>query len=263
MGDERIDLDDVTLRARVDGPEGAPWVVFGNSLVTDLSVWDAQVATLKERYRILRYDQRGHGQSAVGTAPARIEVLGADLVSLLERFGIDSCTYVGLSMGVPTGLAALRERPRAFSSLVFVDGNAKAAATGRAFWEERITLARAVGMERYAEITAERWLGAEALADDRGDRLRAMIAATPIEGMEYGATCLMGYDCADVLPRIDVPLLALAGANDGAMPERMAEVFGALPTGRAAVVEGAGHLPNLEAPAAFDARLVAFLEETR
>ena len=260
MADQRIEVNGVTLRVRAEGPDGAPCVVFGNSLVTDLTVWDAQAEVLRDRYRVLRYDQRGHGLSEVGSAPPSIDLLGADLDALLERFAIESCTYVGLSMGVPTGLAAFANRPSAFSRLVLVDGQAKSAATGRAFWEERIAFAREEGMERYAQVTAERWLGEAALADDRGERLRAMIAATPIEGLVFGATCLMNYDQSVALARIDMPLLALAGADDGAMPERMAETFGSLPNARVEVVPGAGHLPNFEAPGAFNRHLLSFLE---
>jgi 3-oxoadipate enol-lactonase len=256
-----VELDGVTLRYRVDGEAGAPWVVLGNSLATDLSIWEAQARALAPAYRVLRYDQRGHGESGLGTAPARIEVLAGDLKALLEALEIGRCTYVGLSMGVPTGLAALRLGAK-FERLVFVDGQPLSAATGAEYWSERIAFVRAHGMERFAEATAERWLGGEAVGDARGERLRRIIAATPEEGLVYGASCLKQYDFSDVLAGLDLPLLALAGAEDGAMPERMKACFGPLETARVEVLEGAGHVPNFETPEAFNQRLLTFLGDT-
>lgn len=100
------------LNLRVEGPEGAPWVVFSNSVLTDLSVWDAQAEALRGCYRVLRYDQRGHGASSLPEGPMDFHGYGADLIALLDACGVDRCTFVGLSMGAPTGLAAFLGRAR-------------------------------------------------------------------------------------------------------------------------------------------------------
>ena len=116
--EDRVAVPGTDIFCRRDGAEGdAPWVVFSNSLVTDLTIWDAQVAALGDRFRVLRYDQRGHGRTPAGEAAPDMPRLGADLLAVLDHFGVDRCTFVGLSMGVPTGLAAFGAKPDRFERL--------------------------------------------------------------------------------------------------------------------------------------------------
>lgn len=258
--EQSVTVGAVRLYCRRDGAEGeAPWVVFGNSLVTDLSIWDAQVAALGDRFRVLRYDQRGHGQSSAPDAPLDVEVLGSDLLAVLNHFEVERCTYVGLSMGVPTGLSAHAKAPARFERLVFVDGQARTAPTGATMWAERKAFAKDHGMERVAEDTVRRWLQPPAAEGPAGDTLRAMVAATPLVGFVRGAGALQGYDYLVEVGRIRCPLLAIAGACDGAMPETMTKTFGDVPGARIVRIPEAGHVPNFERPDAFNDALLQFL----
>ncbi|MCQ8781897.1 alpha/beta fold hydrolase [Mangrovibrevibacter kandeliae] len=246
---------------RIDGAGAdAPWIVFSNSLVTDLTIWDAQVEALQDRFRILRYDQRGHGRTPPGASAPDLPRLGADLHAVLDHVGIDRCSFVGLSMGVPTGLAAYGARPARFERLVLSDGQAKTAPTGAATWAGRIAYARENGMDGYAADTAQRWLQPEAAAGPKGERLRAMVAATPLEGFVHGATALQSYDHVADVARITCPLLVIAGAEDGAMPKSMRASFGDVPGVAVEIIDGAGHVPNFEQPEAFNAALRHFLD---
>jgi 3-oxoadipate enol-lactonase len=255
-------VGDVELHYAIDFlDDSAGWIVFSNSLMTDLSIWDDQVAALGARHNILRYDQAGHGGSTLPPAPLDFDILGGHLLALLDRLGIVRCVAVGLSMGVPTVLSAWRIRPSVFAGMVVVDGQARTAATGRQTWEERIAFARAEGMSRMAEDVCSRWLQQQARGDGRGERLRAMVAATPIAGFEACARVLQDYDLSDVVPRLDVPLLAVAGACDGVMPETMRNTFGVLPLARHVEIEAAGHVPNLERPEQFNTEILRFLSD--
>ncbi|MEO9901467.1 MULTISPECIES: alpha/beta fold hydrolase [Alphaproteobacteria] len=238
---------------------GAPWVVFGNSLVTDLTIWDAQADALAGRCGILRYDQAGHGRSGLPETQVNFDDLGADLLAVMDAAGIDSAHYVGLSMGVPTGLAAHRHAPERFSALVFSDGQAKTAPGGAAGWAERIATAAETGMDAFAAATADRWLTA-ATGNERREKLLAMIAATSFEGFRTGATALMDYDYADELKNIQRPTLLIAGAEDGAMPTGMASKLKPAIAGAVMhVIPEAGHVPCFEQPDAFTAVLNEFL----
>jgi 3-oxoadipate enol-lactonase len=261
MAEEQfLEVEGARLRCRVEGDDGsAPWIVFGNSLMTDLTVWDAQAAALAPHYRLLRYDQRGHGHSTASREPLDFTVLGKDLLAILDAFDIARCIYVGLSMGVPTGLSAYSLAPGRFDRLVFVDGMAKTAENGAQSWEERIAFATAEGMKRMAEATAQRWLQPESLEGPRGRILTEMIAASPLEGFVQCARALQAYDYTDEVGRIRCPLLAIAGAEDGAMPATMQKVFGPVSSEPVVAVPGAGHIPNFEQPAAFNAALLRFL----
>ncbi|NGN41132.1 alpha/beta fold hydrolase [Mesorhizobium sp. CGMCC 1.15528] len=252
--------DGVALNYRIDKADpAAPWLVFGNSLMTDLSIWDEQVAALASAWNILRYDQRGHGQSGVPVAALDIPTLAEDLLALIDFVGIERCTYVGLSMGVPTGLAAFGTRPELFERLVLVDGQARSAATGLAFWEERIAFAREHGMAALAEQTMKRWLRPKRYDSQQAERLQDMIAATQLEGFVACASALREYDQSAVLPQLDIPVRLIAGAEDGAMPATMKAIAGQIADAAFEALPDAGHVPNFEKPAEFNAALAAAL----
>tara|TARA_R110000751_G_scaffold71441_4_gene144765 strand:+ start:27099 stop:27941 length:843 start_codon:yes stop_codon:yes gene_type:complete len=241
----------------------APWIVFSNSLATDMTVWDAQVAALAGRFRILRYDQAGHGRSGLPQTPINFDDLGDDLLAVMDAASVESATFVGLSMGVPTGLAAHRRAANRFEALVLCDGQAKTAPGGAANWAERIEGAKASGMQTFASETANRWLTDGAAGPTRA-RLIEMIAATPLDGFEACARALMDYDFAGELTRIACPTLLVAGAEDGAMPESMAAKLKPVISGATLqIIAQAGHVPCFEQPQAFTAVLCAFLDKNR
>ncbi|MCA8909057.1 MAG: alpha/beta fold hydrolase [Rhodospirillaceae bacterium] len=249
------------LHAEAIAPDraGAPWIVFGNSLVTDLSIWDAQAAALAGRYGILRYDQVGHGQSGLPAYQPGFDDLAADLLAVMDAAGVDRAIYDGLSMGIPTGLAAHRQAAHRFAGFVFTDGQAKTAPGGAANWAERIAAAEANGMQSFAAATAERWLTAGAAPEMRA-RLVAMIAATPLEGFRIGATALMDYDFADELQHIACPTLLVAGEADTALAEGMAAKLKPAIAGSVLhLVPQAGHVPCFEQPDAYTGVLDGFL----
>lgn len=240
------------LTVRIDrAGEDRPWLVFGNSLMTDLTLWDEVARPLAGRFNILRYDQRGHGRSVITQGSLALADFAADLLAVLEAVGVARCLYVGLSMGVPTGLAALRLDPGRFGGLILVDGQARSAASGAAFWDERIALARRNGMPALANATVRRWLRPERLGTPRAARLEAMIAATPLDGFVAAAAALRRYDESAGLDRIAVPTLLVAGADDGAMPETMRALAAEIPAARFAAIPDCGHVPVFERPDAF------------
>ncbi|MCA0964864.1 alpha/beta fold hydrolase [Salipiger bermudensis] len=253
---ERAAINGTLLNIRIDRvAEDAPWVVFSNSLVTDLSVWDGVVSALTG-WNVLRYDQRGHGASDVPTGAVDFDILSDDLLAVMDHAGVGRAVCVGLSMGVPTALAAYGKAADRFTGLVLMDGMARSAPAAVETWGARIEEARNLGMAGYAKVTADRWLTSGAKAE----ALTAMIAATPFEGFRACATALQGYDQTAVLSRISVPVLLVAGLSDGKIPETMrglAETLGARFEG----VENAGHVPCFEQPEATAARLTAFLAE--
>lgn len=257
-----ISSNGYTLHAEAIPPsqDNGQWLVFGNSLVTDLTLWDALLAAQAAGCGILRYDQAGHGKSGIPTEPITFDDLGRDLLSVMDAAGVERAIYVGLSMGVPTGLAAHRISANRFAALVFSDGQAKTAPGGAAGWADRIKAAETSGMAAFAAATADRWLTKTASQEKR-TRLNQMIAATPFNGFSTCATALMDYDYADELARIACPTVLIAGAQDGAMPEGMANnLQPAIAGSQMRVIENAGHVPCFEQPDAFAAILAEFLE---
>lgn len=250
--------DGITLKARIDGPERAPFVVFANSVLTDMSIWDAQSDALSGRYRVLRYDQRGHGVSEASAGAMDFTRYGADLLAVMDAAGADRCAVVGLSMGCPTALAALAAAPDRIAAFVAVDGVMRSAAGRAAFWTERRETAQRDGMEAIAASTAPRWLPGEDEDSALSARLRAIIAGTSVAGFAAATYALSDYDQTTA---IACPVLGVAGAEDGAMPEAVSKQFGGIPGARIAVIPDAGHLPNFQNPGAFNDALLAFLDQ--
>ena len=172
-----ITVNGVRLHYRMGGPEGAPWVTFSNSLATDLHLWDAQVALLADRFRILRYDTRGHGKSGVTPAPYDFDLLQSDVIGLWDGLGIQESHYVGLSLGGSTGIGLAIHHPGRIASLAACDCRVTAPPAFRQAWEARIAIVRADGMEGLVEETMARWFTAPILAADPPElaKIRSMI----------------------------------------------------------------------------------------
>ncbi|MGI4943402.1 MAG: alpha/beta fold hydrolase [Janthinobacterium lividum] len=261
VGYEMVPIDEVVLRCRIDGRDGAPWLLLSNSLMTNLSLWEAQVATWGERFRILRYDQRGHGGSTVPADPVTINCLVEDARALLDHFGITRAVVGGVSMGATTALGLAARHPDRVLGVIASDGQSRTAPGGKAMWRERIAFAREQGMEAVVQASLPRWFRPSFL--ERGgpdlDRALAMMRGTSLDGYAACATALTGYDLDAELPAIRVPVLLVAGAQDGAMPATMRAMRERIPDARFLEVAEAGHLPNLEQPAAFNALAGPFL----
>lgn len=257
----RVKVNGIDIHCSVEGPEGAPWVVFSNSLATSLAMWDGQAALLRDRFRVLRYDQRGHGGTEAPDGRYDFDLLIADLAALLDALGIDRCSLVGLSMGGTTVLGLAARHPARVERVVACDTSAASSPESARAWEERIALARAEGMEPLVEPTVRRWCPAAIVAANppHVDRLREMIRTTPVNGFAGCAAALADHDMRPAAATITRPALFVVGEQDGATPTAMRRLADALPGSRCEVIAGAGHISNMDQPEAFDRVLLGFL----
>jgi 3-oxoadipate enol-lactonase / 4-carboxymuconolactone decarboxylase len=249
----------VELHHRLEGPDGAPVVMFANSLGTTLGMWDHQAAALADRYRVLRYDQRGHGHSPAPPGPYTVDELAEDALALLDRLGIERVSFCGLSLGGAVGMTLALRAPERLERLVLC-------CTGLEFlppeqWAERAATVRAQGMGAIAPAVLERWFTPAA---DPGtvSRFDAMLRSAPPEG--YAACCaaLAAHDLRGRLGEVRLPVLAIAGAEDPVTPPAKLEaVRDAIPGARLHVIAGARHIANVEQAEAFTRVLTAFLGE--
>lgn len=259
----RVSVGGLMLNARVDGAEGAPWMVCANSLSTNLSLWDGQVAAFGQRFRFLRYDQRGHGGSDAPIGDFSMDDLASDLLALLDHFQVDKALLVGVSMGCVTALRLAARAPSRCLGVVGCDGQWRTAPDLAALWEERFSVVRKAGMEALAEPTVRRWFqpGFFAKNPDEVKRIKAMVAATKPEGYVGCGKALQHYDFSADYPSLAVPALFLAGAQDGAMPEVMREMADVTPDSRLRIIDNCGHLPNIEQREAFFEAVDGFIRE--
>jgi len=259
-----IKANNISICCRIDGREGAPWMVFSNSLMTNLSLWDDQVAAFGDDFRILRYDQRGHGKTTLSADASSIDLFVDDAIGLLDALAIDKVTFVGISMGSATALRIAQRYPQRIVRMAMCAGSAATAPENAQAWQQRIDFAGSKGMEAMVEPTVARWFHADSLQTNGEPvrRVKDMIRTTRFEGFRAGAQALQSYDFQADLPNMRLPALLLAGAADAAATKSLSVLQGRIAGARYAVIPNAGHLTNIEAPAAFNTLLAAFLKDT-
>ena len=256
-----IEVDNAPMHYRVEGQAGAPVVVLSHSLGTTLGMWDPQMPALAERFRVLRYDSRGHGESAVTPGPYTIARLGRDVIALLDGLGIQRVSFCGLSMGGMVGMWLGAHAPERVEKLVLC--NTAARIGSPEFWDSRIENIRRSGMEPIATAVLGRWFtpGFHERSPDTIRGMRRMLVETPPEG--YAACCaaIRDADLREVLPRIQARTLVIAGTHDAATPPADGRFVAEKVQGARYVELAAAHLSNIEAAARFTADVVAFLSE--
>ena len=247
------------LHHRLDGPEEAPALLLCNSLGTTLEMWAPQVSALTENYRLVRYDQRGHGRSPVPPGPYSIEDLGRDALALLDGLGIERVSFCGLSIGGMVGLWLAIEAPERVQRLVLCC--TAPTLPPREQWLERAATVRAQGVSAIADAVVARWFTPAAPPALR-ETFRTMLVETPAEG--YAACCeaLADLDLRDRLGAIAAPTLVVTGAEDPVAPPEAGELLTTSISGaRHATVSGAAHIANAEQPATFTQHVLDHLTE--
>jgi 3-oxoadipate enol-lactonase len=264
----RVTAGGISVNYTVDGPDGArdgaPWVVLSNSLATTLDMWEGQVPALAQSFRVLRYDQRGHGETDSPDGPYSFDLLVSDLEALLDALDIPRAHVVGLSMGGATALGLALRRPERVGLLVICDTSAASTPEAARQWAARAAVAAEQGMAALVEPTIERWFPAETVAANPPhlDLVRQMIKSTPVAGFRGGAAALSEVDYASAVTSVSAPTLFVVGERDGGLPRAMRSLHAQLPASQFAELPGAGHLSNLDAPADFNAAVVAFLSDS-
>jgi 3-oxoadipate enol-lactonase len=249
-----------SLTHRFDGPDDAPVLVLGSSLGTTGAMWDAQVPAFSQRFRMLRYDTRGHGGSPVPPGPYTMGELGGDVLELLDRLDIERASFCGLSIGGMIGMWVASEAPERIDRLVLCCTVPHF--PPRELWNERADVVRAEGMEPMVEPGLERWLP-EAVRRERPEveeHLRAMLASTPPEGYAGCCEAIRDMDLRGRLSAITAPTLVVAASDDPSTPrERVRPIAAALSNARYVEIAGAAHIANVAQPDAFDAAVLEFL----
>jgi 3-oxoadipate enol-lactonase len=248
----------VQVHAVVEGPDDAPVLLLSNSLGADLTMWDPQVPGLTERFRVVRYDTRGHGRSPVPDGDSTLDDLADDVVALLDRLDVPAAHVVGLSIG---GMAALRLAVREPARVTTLAVLCSSAHTGNEqSWRDRARTVRAEGTGAIADAVISRWLtpGFAAAHPDLVARLRTVFAGHPDEGYASCCAAIAGMDLRGDLSRVTAPTLVVSGAEDPALPPEHQQVIAAgVPGARLLTLSPAAHLANLEQAAQVTDALIA------
>lgn len=245
---------------RLDGPPDAPVLVFSNSLGTDLRMWEPQLPPLAARFRVLRYDSRGHGHSSAPPGPYTLDQLGGDLLALLDALGVRRAYLCGLSLGGMVAQWIAIHHPERVGRVVLANTAARIGTLES--WTARIEAVRAGGMPAIRDAVVARFLS-ERFRNAHPEVtqwLSDMVEATPPEGYLGACEALRDADLRALIPRIAVSTLIIASELDESTPPTQArELLAAIAGSELEVFAETAHLSNVEQPELFTRRVLDFL----
>ncbi len=222
-----------------------PWLVLSNSLGTNLSMWDGQMAAFEPHFNVLRYDSRGHGESTFSAAFTLAD-LAQDVLTLLDALGIANASFCGLSLGGMIGQWLAIHAPQRLSAAVLCCTAAKIGNT--ATWNERIAAVTTNGLASIIPSILDRWYTPAFRAQSPADveRTRAMLEAT--DQSAYTATCaaIRDTDFTTAVSSIRIPTLVVCGAQDPVTPPSDAAFLAHEIHGARLLQLDAAHLANIE-----------------
>jgi len=255
-----LEVNGAQMHYELSGPASSPVLMFSNSLGTNLTMWTPQVEALGQRYRILRYDTRGHGQSAATPGPYKISQLADDASGLLDRLGVEKVSFCGLSMGGMIGMTLALRVPERIRKVVLCCTAPKLGSAET--WNARIASVRNGGMAAVTDAVLERWYTTpfRAAAPDAIRWTKQMLLSTPPDGYVANCEAIRDEDLREAIAGIHIATLILMGKNDPVVPLADGRFMAERIRGARYVELPAAHISNIEASDLFSKELATFLE---
>jgi 3-oxoadipate enol-lactonase len=231
------------------GPEQAPVVVLSCSLGTDRTMWDPQLPALVERFRVLRYDLRGHGSSPAPAGPYAISDLGEDLLALLDRLEIEQATLCGVSIGAMTSIWVAARAPQRVKRLVLCCTSARFPPQAAEVYRARARTVLEQGVEAVADGALERWFTPRfrEANPDLMAQIRSGLTSTSNQGYAGCCEALAALDLRPDLGSIGTSTLVIAASDDPATPADHGRLIAdGIAGARFELIAGAAHLASIE-----------------
>ncbi len=261
----RVEANGCVFECRIDGDAGS-WVTLSHGLATDMSMWDELAEALRNRFRVLRYDARGHGQSRSTPGDYTLSLLVADVVGILDALNIDQTHFVGLSMGGMVAQGLMLDHPHRVRSAIIADSRHTTTTEFTKAWHARAATVRKEGVEEIVNSTVERW-SSSGLSERNPAvirRMQKMIRATSADGYCGCAAALARLAYGSRLGEISCPVLVVCGSEDhGAPPENTRQMHRMIPNSEFLEIPQAGHIANIEQPAIFNRAVLSFLHKVK
>jgi 3-oxoadipate enol-lactonase len=254
--------DGVRMAYRIDGAAGRPVLLLSNSIGTTLHMWDRQIDELARRYRVVRYDMRGHGASGVPAGAYSLDRLGRDVVELMDALQIERAHFLGLSLGGFVGQWLGIHVPDRIDRLILANTASYLGPPGQ--WDAAIrAVEEAPDMIRTAEMFLRNWFPASYLEEKAPvvSEFRAMLLATDRHGLAGAWATVRDADLRRAIALISRPTLVIAGRHDTVTAASHSEAIAATIPGARLIVLPAVHLSNIEYPAEFMQAVQDFLQE--
>ena len=254
-----VEIKDLRMYYELDGPAAAPALVLSNSLGTNLSLWDPQLPIFAKSFRVLRYDSRGHGHTSATPGEYSVEMLGRDVLQLLDALNLKRVNFCGLSIGGMTGMWLAVNAPKRLEKLVLSNTAPKIGKLD--LWNERIKAVRESGTKAIAKQVVERWFTPEfhAKHPDQIAKTRQIIESTSTDGYVSSCAAVRDFDFWQKVGAIRVQTLVIAGTHDQSVPPSDAQKLAKQIPGARYIEVPAAHISNVEAATRFTDEVSTFL----
>ncbi|MGO4711625.1 alpha/beta fold hydrolase [Bradyrhizobium sp. 2TAF24] len=252
--------DGCRIAYTLEGAEGRPVLVLANSIATSLHMWDGQVAKLSETFRVLRYDYRGHGGSSVPVGAYSVDRLGRDVIELLDSLQFARVHFCGLSLGGWVGQWLGIHAPDRIERLIL--SNTAPHLGPASYFDEQIrAVLAAKDMSAAADMFMHNWFPEAMLTgpNEIVDRFRAMVLATPPQGLAGCYAAVRDSDLRRTIALITAPTLVIGGKDDKVTLASHSEAIAATIPGATLTLLPGVHLLNVERPAEFTSAVTRFL----
>jgi 3-oxoadipate enol-lactonase len=254
-----IDSNGCPIDVEVTGPADAPVLMLSSSLGTTKHMWDPQMPAFTAKYRVVRYDRRGHGKSGVSKGPYSMEMLGRDALAVMDALKLDKVNWLGLSMGGMEGMWLGANAPGRIDKLILSNTNGHVA--DKTPWIDRIKFVREKSLADLVGPNMERWF-TKGFRDKHPEviaRFTEMFLATDKVGYIASCEAIRDLDFRATNPTIKAPTLVIVGKSDPATPPSAGEAVAAAIPGAKVIGLDAAHIANIEQPALYTKTVLDFL----
>jgi 3-oxoadipate enol-lactonase len=252
---EKVKIGDIEFAYRWDGNPDGPVVMMAHAMGTSHRIWDWQVPALEDRYRLLRYDWRGHGDTDAPPGPYTLSQFVEDAVAVMDALSLDRVNWVGISTGGMIGQGLSIHHPERIASLTLCNTTSQSNEWYRGWVAERQAVVREGGMVPVWEMTDKLWF-TDAFAEAENDdyhAVRKVMIATPVEGYLGGTAAVADLAYRDQLHRIIAPTCIIAAGADVVTPiERATEIHDRIAGSTLDIIDGQRHFSNVEVPNVFN-----------
>ena len=262
MKKEFATINDCKIAYALQGNSRLPVVVLSHALATRAEIWSYQLPVLSNRFCVLTYDIRGHGESEAGSDSYTFSLLASDVAKLLEQLHIGRIAFVGLSIGGMIGQQFALDYPDRLWGLVLCSTGSAIDEKAKSILEERVGRVRTEGLDGQVLPTLKRWFTNRFIeeAPCTMDWVSDQILSTSLEGYTGCCRALQELDFTNQLTRVRTRTLLIPGAEDAAFPEKSSRIIQDQISGsELTVLNGAAHLGCVERAHAFNETLVPFL----
>ncbi len=256
----KANTNGIEINYEIEG--SGPSLTLSHSLCCDLHMWDEQMPELTKKFKVLRFDTRGHGGSSAPAGAYTLEQMADDVRGLFDSLGIKQTHWCGLSMGGMIGQTFALRHPGYFQTMTLADTTSYYPPDTQSAWGERIKLAEEKGMAPFGEMMIGRWFtegyvksGAPALK-----RIGDSVRATQAAGFIGCCHAIPKINLTAQLKHIKCPTLIIVGEQDPGTPVAMArDIHNAMPGSELVIIPNAAHLSNIEQTQAFNNALSGFI----